>query len=74
MLLMQMSVLCLKLITSRSKSRDHKSKKSKKSKRGSEERDTKDKKISRDYDAEEKGYENGKDEKGPVDMEISNSP
>jgi len=59
---------------SRSKSRDHKSKKSKKSKRGSEERDTKDKKISRDYDAEEKGYENGKDEKGPVDMEISNSP
>lgn len=61
---------------SRSRSRDNKSKKSKKSKKGSEERDVKDKKISRDYDAEEKGFENanGKDEKGPVDMEISNSP
>jgi len=33
-------------------------------------------KISRDYDAEEAGFEstNGKEEKGPVDMEISNSP
>jgi len=30
-------------------------------------------KISRDYDAEEAGYEAEK-EKGPVPMEISNSP
>jgi len=63
---------------SRSRSRDHKSKKSKKSKKGSEERerDSKKDKISRDYDAEEAGFEstNGRDEKGPADMEISNSP
>ena len=37
-------------------------------------------KISRDYDAEEAGFESGggggaaKEEKGPVPMEISNSP
>ncbi len=37
----------------------------------------KEKKIERDYDQEEAGFENqnGKDEKPvPVDMEISNSP
>jgi len=61
---------------SRSRSRDHKHKKSKKSKKSSEERDVKKEKVSRDYDAEEEGFEstNGKEEKGPVDMEISNSP
>jgi hypothetical protein len=32
-------------------------------------------KITRDYDAEEAAYENSvKEEKGPVPMEISNSP
>jgi len=60
---------------SRSKSRDHKSRKSKKSKRSSEDKDVKKEKITRDYDAEEAGYENSvKEEKGPVPMEISNSP
>jgi len=34
------------------------------------------KEIKRDYDAEEAGFENanGKEQKDPVDMEISNSP
>jgi arginine/serine-rich splicing factor 12 len=62
---------------SRSRSRDHRSsKKSKKSKRSSEDRDVKKEKITRDYDAEEAGYEAAsiKEEKGPVPMEISNSP
>jgi len=60
---------------SRSRSRDQKHKKSKKSRRPSEERDVK-KEIKRDYDAEEAGFENanGKEQKDPVDMEISNSP
>lgn len=72
---------------SRSKShdRDHKHKKSKKSKRDrstEKEKKVDDKKIARDYDEEEEGFEN-RAEEGPrvkeekleaVDMEISNSP
>lgn len=72
---------------SRSKShdRDHKHKKSKKNKRErsiEKEKKVDDKKIARDYDEEEEGFEN-RAEEGPgvkeekleaVDMEISNSP
>jgi len=72
---------------SRSKShdRDHKHKKSKKNKRersSEKEKKVDDKKIARDYDEEEEGFEN-RAEEGPgvkeekleaVDMEISNSP
>lgn len=61
---------------SRSRSKDRRSsKKSKKSKKsGSEDKDSKKEKITRDYDAEEAGYEASNKEKGPAPMEISNSP
>jgi len=58
----------------RSRSRDHKSKKSKRDRR-SPDREEKKSGVKRDYDQEEAGYENKKDEKHEtVDMEISNSP
>lgn len=57
----------------RSRSRDHKSKKSKRDRRSPERE--KESGVKRDYDQEEVGYENKKDEKHEaVDMEISNSP
>jgi len=58
----------------RSRSRDHKSKKSKRDRRSAD-REEKRSGVKRDYDQEEAGYENKKDEKHEaVDMEISNSP
>merc|ERR1711874_191469 len=68
---------------SRSRSADHKHKKSKKSKRERSGDRKDDKKIARDYDEEEEGFENRTEEGSgrvkeekleAVDMEISNSP